>query len=381
MKQLASLRATMKQLHVNQFKLKIYISLIITIILIWFLQPIHAQEPNLPSEQLHLEEYACLASDPASFKNCLSEAQQIAVPFIKITAPIICEGRNDCNFEIKNTNSPLRLSPTNEGNKIIRRGDFGYTLLTIENSSNIELFGLSIEDEGNCACPQGTNCPPTVIIKNSADIKIDKLSLLNTRGLSISVADSHGASILNSTFKNSCTTALEIKSQNLTEGIRVEKNTFEGNAGSALIFQSVSIGNQSTILSNKFINNHSQGAYLNCAYPCTGPQVKIAGPTSALRFAANIVAGGANSPFDSLGLYSSGVEISGQDIKQTTLFCNEISQNRGSGIVQPPPFRNISNVSISENKIWGNGLDLNIPTVTADENNCFTKECTLSCSQ
>lgn len=341
--------------------------------------PIHAQEPTV-SEQLKLEEYACNARDPASFKDCIVQAQQIAMPFIKIIAPIICTSRNDCTFEMKNINTSLRISPTSPENKFIRQNDFGYTLLTIENSSNIELSGLGFEDQGSSGCPLGTTCPPFFVIKNSSKIQMDRLSFLKTQGTSLAISESRTISILDSTFKDSFKTGLEVASQNFTQGLKIEGNLFEDNSGSALIYQAQSLNPASSIISNRFINNHSKGAYSSCVYPCTGAQIKIFGPTANLRISNNTISGGVDSAFDSLGLYSSGIEIGGQDVGTTLVYCNEVSSNRGSGIVQSPPFRNTSGVAVSENKIWGNGLNLNIPTVTADENNCFTKECKLSCS-
>jgi len=354
---------------------------ILILIALLVLPSTYAQEdPQAPSENLSLEEFACIAKDPQSFKDCLIEAKTTGMPFIKITAPIICQSRNDCNFDMSNLKSFLRISPKSPENKFIRKTDFGYSLINIQNSVEIELTGLTFEDQSDNGCPQGVICPAFVSVKNSSNIKFDKVTFQKTQGISLQIIDSRGISILNSAFKDSYRSAVNITAKDFTEKIKIENNLFENNSGSALTFQSDVLGNTSTISNNTFINNHSKGAYEDCVYPCTGAQIKVLGPTTNLRIVDNNISGGTNTALDSLGLYSSGIEIGGQNIKQTMLYCNEISDNRGSGIVQSPPFTNIVGVLISENKIWGNGLNLNIPTATPDTNNCYTQECKLSCA-
>lgn len=350
-----------------------------------FTATLYAQEPppdpNTVSENLRLEEYACRARDAESFKACLVEARQTGVPFIRIDAPIICESRTDCEFNMSNMKSFLKIAPAAPEFKFIRSSDFGYTLLNIQNSGQIELASLTFEDQSETGCPQGTTCPPLISINTSTNIKLDKVTFNKTQNTSVKIADTRGIEIYNSTFKDSYRSAVEISTANFTDGLRIENNTFENNAGAALIFQSNSLGSQSLVQNNNFINNHSNGAYADCTYPCTGAQIKINGPTSNLRIAKNSITGGINTALDSLGLYASGIEIAGQNIKSTALYCNEITGNRGSGIVQVPPFINITGVTISENKLTGNGLNLNIPTVPADDTNCYTKECKLACAQ
>ena len=351
--------------------------------LLVYFYPIHAQEPppdpDSVSENLRLEEYACRARDPESFKACLVEARQTGVPFIRIDAPIICESRADCEFNMSNMKYFLKIAPAAPENKFIRTSDFGYTLFNIQNSGQIELASLTFEDESDTGCPQGTTCPPLISISMATNIKFDKVTFNKTQNTSVKIADSRGIEIYNSLFKDSYRSAIEISTANFTDGLRIENNTFENNAGAALIFQSNSLSSQSLVQNNKFINNHSNGAYADCTYPCTGAQIKINGPTSNLRIAKNSITGGINTALDSLGLYASGIEIAGQNIKSTSLYCNEITANRGSGIVQAPPYANITAVTISENKLTGNGLNLNIPTVPADDTNCYTAECTLAC--
>lgn len=345
--------------------------------------PAYSQNPDDVSDNLRLEEFACTAKDPQSFKSCLYEAQTTGVPTIKIIAPINCTSRNDCTFEIKNLKSSLEISPLKPEFKITRSNDFGYTLLNIDASANIEFKDLIFEDQGQTGCPQGTTCPPLMTLKSSTNIIFNKVTLNATKGTSLTIADSRDISITDSIIKNSFQNGIEIKTNGFTQGLKIKGNIFENNSGTALIFQASSAGSSSsTITSNKFINNHSGGAFSSgCLYPCTGSQLKIKGPTLNLKVSENVITGGSNTAFDSLGLFASGIEVGGQSIANTILYCNEISGNRGSGIVQSPPFVNISGISIAENKLYNNGLNLNIPTTTPAEDNCYTQECKLSCMQ
>ena len=383
MQQLASLRATMKQLHVKRSNLQICISLIISSIFIWFLQPVHAQLD--PSQQtrdtLFLDEFACRASDPASLKKCIEEVKATRMPLVKITAPIICTNPLECNFELKNIKTDTTFFAAKTEFKIIRKGDFSYPLFTVENSSGIRFYEIGLEDQGTGACPPATLCPTVLQIKSSNNISIERSDFNKIRGNAVSVSESRNINIIDSTFTNGFKTGLEVTSTLPTESINIENNTFSDNAGSALLFQGVSFSDrQSSISSNIFNNNHSKGAYANCVYPCTGSQVKISGPAANLRFTQNKVTGGGDTGFDTLGLYSSGVEVGNNSLANITFFCNEISGNRGSGIVQSSPFRDIIAISISENKVWGNGLNLNIPTANVAEDNCYTEECQLACA-
>lgn len=338
-----------------------------------------AQEPQV-ADNLRLEEFACVARDPQSFKSCIDEARKNAVPVIKIIAPIICTTAADCSFQINNLHSSLTILSSHPENKFLRQGDFSYSLLTISNSSNLSLDRLVFEDEGDSGCPQGLVCPPLTVIHSSGDLHLSKLTFLSSKGTSLEINNSRDISLDNSSFINSFKTGIEVKTEGFTQNIKILSNSFENNSGSALIFQALGAGSDSSIISgNKFINNHSNGSFRDCLYPCVAPQLKIKGPSSNIRITENTISGGANTALDSLGLFASGIELSGQSVSNTTIFCNEIASNRGSGIVQSPPFSNISGIRITENRLWNNGLNLNVPTATTSADNCYTSDCTLSC--
>lgn len=348
--------------------------------LIFFVLPIFNQ-PASAQDTLQLQEFACNAPDPKAFKNCIEEVRKTGVPLIKITKPFLCESREACAFEIKGINADLTIRAASNNNFIFRTKDYSYSLFTIENSSGIKFQDLSIIEENKNTCIQGIICPPTIIVKSSGNLQFNKISLKQTHGTSMNIVDSKNITVINSNITDSFKTAIEVSSSVPTEGITIQNNLFDGNSSNAIIFQSSALpGKNSSIIGNKFNNNHAKGVYTNCIYPCTGSQVRILGPSANLDFSQNTVVGGQNTIFDAVGLYSSGVEVGNRDLSDISLYCNEISGNRGSGIVESPPFSNLDGIVISENKIWGNGLNLNTPVAKVDENNCYTKECQLSCS-
>lgn len=344
--------------------------------------PAYAQlDPSAQTrDTLFLDEFACRASDPPSLKKCIEEVKSTKMPLVKIVAPIICTNPQECNFELKNIKTDTTFFAAKTEFKIIRKNDFSYPLFTVEGTSGIRFYEITFEDQGAGACPPGTLCPELISVKSSNTISVDRSDFLNIRGNALKVTDSRNVSVINSLFKNGFKTGIEVTAALPTEKIIIEDNTFEDNAGSAVLFQAISLSDrQSSITTNIFNNNHSKGAYVNCNYPCTGSQVRISGPSANLQFTQNKVVGGFDTIFDTLGLYSSGVELGNTSLSNISFFCNEISGNRGSGIVQSAPFRNIIALSISENKIWGNGLNLNVPTANVSEDNCYTKECEMAC--
>lgn len=362
----------------------IQLTIALTLILsLLFIKPVNAQslDDERFQDTIQLEELACKAKDPATLKGCLEEVKRSGMPIIKIVAAIICEDRQDCTFALKRINASVIIMSAKPEFKIIRKNDFGYPLFTVENSSGIKFLDLSFEDQSQAPCIHGTVCPPLIVISNSSNIQIEKSQFKNIHGTTINIIDSRNISINGSTFTAGFKGAVQYSSRLPTENIIVYGNTFDSNWGSAVSFQGVSlVPNNSSISFNTFTNNNAQGSFANCIYPCMGSQVRIPGPTANLSLKQNKVSGGADTVFDLLGLYSSGIEIGSDAVSNVDLYCNEIYGNRGSGIVQSAPFRNIANIRVSENKIWGNGLNLNIPTATIEENNCYTKDCKLSCS-
>lgn len=347
-----------------------------------FLPQIFAQneEEQHFEDTVQIEELVCNASDPASFKECIQRIRNNEVPLLKIIKPIICESRNDCEFDLSRINADVIIHTTNPENKILRKNDYSYTLFKIEDSGGLRFTNLIIEDEEDKPCGAGVSCPPLITLKSTEKITFEKMYFLKTRGVTVSSVDSTGLIIKDSNFSGSQKSAVQISSTLFQEGIKIENNTFEGNTGQAIDFQTQSLGvNPASIVLNTFVNNHAKGAFSNCVYPCVGSQLKITGPTVNLVVSRNIVSGGRDTAFDIAGLYASGIEIGNNNVSRLSVFCNQVSGNRGSGIVEAPPFSKLSEINISGNKIWNNGLNLNIPVATIQKDNCFSEKCTLAC--
>lgn len=361
--------------------------MIITIISLVFLFlvpliPVRAQtDASLQSKDtLSLEEFACIAKNPATLKECINQVRTIKVPLVKIDAPIICASQNDCAFDFTGINTDTTFYATRTENKIIRSNDFSYTVFNIDNSSGLKFSGLTFQDDGISDCPQGTVCPPVVVINKSGKIIIERTSFADLKGTALFVSDSRTVTIDRSNFSDGLKDGIRISSSKPTGGINITGNNFDGISGNAVSYQAVSTnGPLSTITSNTFTNNHAKGFYENCTYPCTGSQVRIIGPTSNLQFRQNKITGGLNTIFDSLGLYPSGLEIGSTNINNLRIYCNEISGNLGSGIVQPSPVTGSGQISVDGNKIWGNGLDMNTVSANITETNCYNDQCNLSC--
>ncbi len=352
------------------------------ILLLFPLIPAQAQtDASLQSKDtLLMEEFACSAIDPATLKKCINEVRINKVPLVKINAPIICDQQSECAFDFSGIQTDTTFYAANSANKILRSNDFSYTIFNIDGSSGLKFSGLIFEDDGLAVCPAGTICPPALIINKSNNITIEDSEFTNLQGTAVLVSDSITVIVNNSKFLNILKNGIEVTSVQLSGDIQIIDNIFTDVAGNALAYQSIGTNqNPSIIDSNTFTNNHSKGFYENCVYPCTGSQVKITGPTSKVEFRKNKISGGLNTIFDSLGLYPSGLEIGSTNINSVRIYCNEISGNPGSGVVQSSPVSSSSQIDIDGNKIWGNGLDMNTLTVNIGPDNCYNGQCNLEC--
>lgn len=372
-----------KELKLNKLIIFIAIILGLGISGAIFNSKLKAQEPPSPPDLVQVKEFACEAYDPKTLKDCFT-AETFA-PIIKIIAPIQCKSKQECQFDLSTVKEGVVILATKPENKILRSEDYAYTLFTINNSPGLQFRDIYFEDFDTTPCVLGTECSPHVVISNSKNITIQNAQFNKTHGTSISINNSSNITITNSQFKSAQKHAIAVTSTTPMEGIRIDKNTFENNGGNAIIFQGNSAqAKGSTIINNTITNNHAKGSYASdaatCTYPCIGSQLKISGPTSNLVIHKNQISGGGNTVFDTVGLYTSGIEIGSRGISNLTLTCNSISDNRGSGVVQAKPISNSSNIRLSKNKIWQNGLSVNTVSAVVDPDNCYTSTCSLSCN-
>ncbi len=347
--------------------------------LLFFRGHLYAQDDTAATaakDIVQLREVACKAQDIQSFKNCIEQARSKIVPIIKLDAPLACRNRSECQFDFSQIPGGVIVESTKPENKIVRSQDYGYTLFTANNSAQLHFTDLIIEDQDTTPCPQGMDCPPVISVNNSSNVTFKHLIFNNTHGTSLAITESRYISVTGSQFNSSLEKALEITSKGSSENMIVEGNTFRDNGSNALIFQIQSPSDKrSSIANNRFVNNHSKASYPeDCKYPCIGSQLRIKGPTSYLDVKNNLISDNPSKSSNVVGLYTSGLELESNGLFHLNISCNDINNNRASGIVQTQPVVLFGDIQVNHNKIWDNGINVNTPPIKEDTN-CYSNQC------
>lgn len=289
---------------------------------------------------------ACEISDVPTLQDCIKRAKNKEYDLIKIIKIIECQSKDDCAIDLSGVEKAIKIyGITNTDTGFKRTGNFDYSLFTIKNSKDIVIGSFLIDDTSEGGCPG--SCPPAIVIENSTNIIVDQLSAKSVKSTAISVKDASSIAIKDSVFTDS--------------------------SSAALLF---SADGTNSITNNTFMHNHKDALYEACRGICTGAQVYIMSNTKNVAISRNIIKDGRIDLFDPLGLYASGIDISGEGVENIMISCNKVYDNTGNGIVVNQQ-SSTKNITIEKNTIYGNGIDLNVSTQPQNtiQNNCFDFSC------
>jgi len=303
-----------------------------------------AQEKNQQAYDV-----ACEVTDVATLKECIKRAKNKEYDLIKIMKIIECRSKDDCEIDLSGVEKAIKIyGITNTDTGFKRTGNFDYSLFTIKNSKDIFIGSFLIDDtsEGGCT----GSCPPAFVIENSTNITVDQLSTKSSKSTALSVKDASSITIKDSVFTDSSSTAL--------------------------VF---SADGTNSITNNTFTHNHKDALSEACRGVCIEAQVYIMSNTKNVAISRNIIKDGRIDLFDPLGLYASGIDISGEGVENIMISCNKVYDNTGNGIVVNQQ-SSTKNITIEKNTIYGNGIDLNVPTQPQNtiQNNCFDFSCQIA---
>jgi hypothetical protein len=330
---------------------KIPLYLIVTVMLIGFSSVSTLAQQN-SNTTMQVDDFVCRAADNQAFKSCISKVKSKEAQIITVTKEIVCKSREDCEFTFEGiTNLQIfGLDRSRTGFK--RINSFDYNIFTIDNSTNIKIGDLFFKDDESNFC-SGEQCRGVMLIKNSDNLQITSLFLSNVAGVGIELQNTKQALIKGSKIVRSNAQSIVV---NNSQNIVIEKNQISDAASNAIIFSATSSGSgSSAILNNELIRNHKDAVYAPCESPCAGGQIRINDGTSNLQITGNTIKDGKIEKYDGLGLYVSGIDINGSGSSNINISCNNISNNRGNGIVG----KGFEKVSLRGNTIYGNGLNLN----------------------
>ena len=252
----------------------------------------------------------CIASDEITFKKCLNGAKNSTVRKIAVTQDLVCDGVKACHFTLKDLTGPLLIyskPQTGSTVNISRKNHFNSPIFEILNSSDIEIRGIRIIEEGinkpsgsfgtvgiigtsdfgtlpayaqNLACDSVPNrisaCSPSIIVSlNSKKIKLDRIAVLEGKGFpaAITVWSVTGLTIRNSLIVHSWSNGIWNTNGKLLNGdykpidLQIKNNVFTDNRRRAI---EVPTDGASSITGNLFSYNHMGSIY---AYP--GGQVAV----------------------------------------------------------------------------------------------------------
>jgi len=325
--------------------------------------------------------YTCSADDLYSLNDCSYKIANGQADNIEITNLITCSsGVNSCNFAVKNIIRPVRIYGRNGSGAGFVRLDFTGALLSIDNSTGVTISDLSFIDSPYLSC--GSKCSSPIAISNSKNIIVDHITILNPKVMGIEVSKTNGITIKNSIINNAAIFGIWFNSDlagKLSASVNIENNLFKDNSANAIHFSGVGTTiSPSVIKNNTFIHNHRDAVFKACGVsgtdPCSGGQLSIEPGTNNLVIQGNVIKDGKMDAYDSLGYYTSGIEFTNYNVNNVMITQNDIHNNRGTGIIVNSNPANISNVSIINNKLYNNGVDIIFPGAKIS-GNCFSAAC------
>lgn len=337
------------------------------------------QALSAEGDSINFGDLSCKAKNTDEFKKCLEDVKNGVFPLIRLTENLECRSKQECEFSLEGVVSQVTIA----GDKtVIKRSEnFNYSIFNFSKSANIKLTNISFDEGDGSGCPGfGQVCQPVINIQDSQNIVIQNLRVHGARESAIKITNSASVAVMGSQILNSYKNAIQVSLPNLIEGVVIDGNTFENNGSSAVVFSGISLATSpSKIRANTFKKNHSKAVYTSCTFPCSAGQLLIKSGTTNLLIENNIITDGTAGMFDRFGLYPSGIEVPGADSQSVIISCNMISNNKGSGIVQTGTVRANNNTVIQDNKIFDNGINLNVQSAYL-EDNCFYKDCRVACS-
>lgn len=331
----------------------------------------------------------CQASNVTSFRSCIDQVNNNQTDRVEVRGTITCSGANTCNFHISNVNRPVTIYGT-AGSGFRRTDWWGYNILDIENSSQIEVKDLTFDENQNVtSCDEsptsegGIRCSGTVNVYHSNDIILNNLDIRYSKRMGIMASSNRNLTIKNSHITGVTTFGIWFfnNPQYLNQNVTIENNTISDNASNGILF---SAAGPSLIKGNTFIHNHHDTVFHVCGSsghdPCSGGQLLIEQPLSDLRVEDNIIRDGRidDPEENNTGYVTQGIELTNSNLHNIIMIGNRITNNSGNGIIINDPVSDITNISITGNTIVGNRRGaIYFPGANISDN-CLNEACSNS---
>jgi len=323
--------------------------------------------PSEPSAPILAND--CVVRSVSDLRSCVDSAQ--GLERINIQSDLACTQSNCCptGGALLRFNALANLTIEGNGHTLLRRGGQRQcSLLDITQSRNVTLNNWTLDDDESVApCLVADKCPRMLHIRNSSNVTLNEVTVLNGKSYAIYVQQVNGFGFLNSTLANSGVLGLYVgHDDKASTNVRIQHSTFNDNQtnGLALLGVTGSSVNDNIVSDNIFRRNHWRGQWPVAARYGTGftggGQMYIA-QASGLTVSGNLIEDGyCENCFVQQyhGSGVSGIELArpGQNSVRNTLVTNNsvnnhdawgIFVNQGSSLDRTVV---ISNNSLSDNK-------------------------------
>lgn len=350
--------------------------------------------PQIFKSKASNETSTCYAADTATLQSCMNKVKSGRSSNVTIAGMIDCTNsqQNSCSFSLSHIDRKVSIIGK-EGfeSGFKRKKFFNYNIFNITNSSNIILQNLIFDDDFNQGCPGSCNAP--VAVTSSQNINLEKLIFKRPKPWAVSILSSSGVTVQNSQFLSAEIFGVWIPStaDPLSDNIHIDNNYFEDTRSTAITIGGVkgNYDNSNTISGNTFVHNHCDAVFKTCGTsgnePCSGGQFVVETKTDHLLIENNIVKDGIlnackplnePAPSDLLEARTNGIEFTFSGYHDVIVRNNIIHDVTGTGIVANVPVENVSNITISGNKLYNIGLSpIVFPGANIVGDNCSTENC------
>lgn len=321
----------------------------------------------------------CAAHNLDKFRTCMGMVASGEADNVELLNLITCSGADTCNFSLNNISRPVKIyGAPNSGAGFRRVDSYTYSIFNVSNSNGVSISNLLFDEVAGNACPE--NCGSTISVWDSSVITLADLTILSSKVMGVAVSKTQKIAVRNSVIHNAAVFGMWFSNDlsALSSEVAIENNLFKDNKSNAILFAASSPATSpSVIRNNTFLHNHRDVIFFVCGSgtdPCSGGQLLIEQGTRNLRIENNVIKDGKIDAYDARGYHASGIEFTNHNAHDVVMAGNDIHGNTGTGIVANLGITDISNISITGNKLYANGNNIDFPGAEIS-GNCFTANC------
>lgn len=311
----------------------------------------------------------CRAADINALRACLNNVKAENITRIEILGLISCNQSIVCELKIQNVSTPLTVeAPANTVAGFRRTSKYDYSILRIEDSSNITIRNLIFDDVRHSCDRRNDPCAqPVIVVSNSANVALNQVALYYPQQVGVSVAKANNLIVKNSKFIQPGLIGIWMSyvPEDSSPRYHIENNFFFRSGVEAVAVQGIaSATNPNTLKDNLFQHTHALYTYDICGplanEPCGGASISVY-KSGHTVISGNVIRDNyiENNP-PGYNLVADGMEISAQ-VDSLVIRGNDFHNMTGGGFGFSPPGPGGvppdlgRRVTIQGNKFYSNG--------------------------